>query len=140
MSAAANDSTSVVRYHSVAGKRDVDRIPFVEIFENRLQGVVSSESAVERVYCAFIDADDGGYYSSTNNNRPDAGMAKRLNWLLQEAQAQFGAERVKRFTLSGQRKPEQASIVFSRFLNYLRHVELHSAAGPVPEMSWFVGP
>lgn len=152
-------TTSVVPYPSLCSSRDVDTVPYVEMFGNRLQGVVSSGSDVERVYCAFIEAGSGDYYSSTNNNRPDAGMAKRLNWLTDEAVAQFGVERVARFLKfdldtklmtgsllataalrRGSRRAEPANTVFSRFLNYLRHVELRSAAGPVPEMSWFVGP
>ena len=43
------------------------------------------------------------------------------------------------YRLRGPRRPEPAGAVFSRFLNYLRFVELPSAAGPVPEMAWFVG-
>jgi hypothetical protein len=139
-------------------KRDVDTVPFVELFANRVQGVVSSGSDVERVYCAFIEAGTGHHYSSTNNNRPDAGTDKRLGWLLDEAASQFGLERVARYlearcdpgTLKraaeiraalrgGQRKQEPAGTVFSRFLNYLRFVELQAADGPMPEMSWFVG-
>jgi hypothetical protein len=138
--------------------RDVDTVPFVELCDNRMQGVVSSGSDPARVYCAFLEAGSGDYYSSTNNNRPDAGMAKRLNWLAEEAVKQFGAERVARYlqvpadpaqvkrsaeivsllTRRGQRKQEPAGTVFTRFLNYLRFVELPPAAGPLPEMSWFV--
>jgi hypothetical protein len=138
-------------------QRDVDTVPFVELFNNRVQGVVSSGSDVERVYCAFIEAGTGHHYSSTNNNRPDAGTDKRLNWLLEEAARQFGLQRVARYLeapgdpdkikraseirfalRTGQRKQEPAGTVFSRFLNYLRFVELKAADGPVPEMSWFV--
>jgi hypothetical protein len=138
--------------------RDVDTVPFVELCDNRLQGVVSSGSDPARVYCAFLEASSGDYYSSTNNNRPDAGMAKRLNWLAEEAIKQFGVERVVRYlqvsvdpaqvkrpadivsllTRRGQRRQEPAGTVFTRFLNYLRFVELPPAAGPMPEMSWFV--
>ncbi len=139
-------------------QRDVDTVPFVELFANRVQGVVSSGSDVERVYCAFIEARTGHHYSSTNNNRPDAGMDKRIGWLLDEAASQFGLERVARYLEAacdptrlktaaeiraalrgGQHKQEPAGTVFSRFLNYLRFVELQAADGPMPEMSWFVG-
>jgi len=82
-------------------KRDVDTVPFVELFANRVQGVVSSGSDVERVYCAFFEAGTGHHYSSTNNNRPDAGTDKRLGWLLDEAASQFGLERVARYLEAG---------------------------------------
>ncbi len=136
--------------------RDVDTVPFVEMSNNRVQGVVSSGSDVERVYCAFIEGATGHHYSSTNNNRPDAGTDKRLGWLLDEAARQFGLQRVARYletptdpaklkkgaeirySLRGQRKQEPAGVVFSRFLNYLRFVELTAEDGPLPEMSWFV--
>jgi hypothetical protein len=139
-------------------KRDVETVPFVELHNNRVQGVVSSGSDVERVYCAFLEAETGNHYSSTNNNRPDAGTPKRMGWLLEEAVKQFGVQRVARYLRvpvdpatvksSGQivsllmsrggRKQEPAGTVFSRFLLYLRHVELPGAMGPMPEMSWFV--
>lgn len=140
MPEASASNTSMVSFPCVSGRLDVDTVPFVEIYQNRLQGVVSSGSDVERVYCAFIEAGTGDYYSSTNNNRPDAGMSKRLGWLRNEATARLGSARINDFVARGQRKQEPANEVFSRFLQYLRHVELQAAAGPVPEMNWFVGP
>jgi hypothetical protein len=151
------DNTAVVPTPSPA-KRDVDTVPFVELFDNRVQGVVSASSDPNRVYCAFLEAGTGNYYSSTNNNRPDAGMPKRMNWLLEEAARQFGLERLARYLQvpadpasvthhsqligllmrRGACLPEPAGTVFSRFLGYLRHVELPSGVGPLPEMSWFV--
>jgi hypothetical protein len=142
----------------VPAVRDVATVPFVELFNNRVQGVVSSGSDIERVYCAFLEAGSGNYYSSTNNNRPDAGTAKRLGWLMEEAVRQFGLARVARFlqspvdpsqirgyshlvgimTSRGRLQKEPAGAVFSRFLNYLRFVELPPATGPMPEMAWFV--
>jgi hypothetical protein len=153
------DCTALVPHPEAAANRDVDTVPFVELSGNRLQGVVSSGSDVERVYCAFLEAGSGVHYSSTNNNRPDAGTEKRMTWLVEEAVKQFGVERVVRFlqvpgdpsvyknaaqissalVRRGQRRAEPAGAVFSRFLNYLRFVELESAAGPMPEMAWFVG-
>ena len=79
-----------------------------------------------------------------------------LSTLSQRYVLQFGAERVARFlqlpgdvtaTTSGRellgRKHgmtvrAEVSAVFSRFLNYLRYVELQNSAQPVPEMAWFV--
>jgi hypothetical protein len=158
MARATPENTAVVPSAAPAASRDVDTVPFVELAGGRLQGVVSSGSDVERVYCAFLEAGTGHHYSSTNNNRPDAGTPKRLTWLTEAAVARYGAERVARYLqvpgdpsrvsraaevvspllARGARKQEPAGNVFSRFLNYLRLVELPSAPGPVPEMSWFV--
>jgi hypothetical protein len=141
-----------------AEPRDVDTVPYVELADGRLQGVVSSGSDVERVYCAFIEAGTLAYYSSTNNDRPDAGTAKRLTWLLEAAVAQYGVARVLQFLQvpldpskvkrpadilaevqrRGSARKENPGLVFSRFLKYLRYVELPNPTGPVPEMSWFV--
>src|SRR5689334_13134793 len=116
------DQTALVALPQAGAARKLDKVPFVEMFNGRLQGVVSSDSDVARVYCAFLEAGTGDHYSSTNNNRPDAGMAKRLRMLVDEASTQFGAERVERFlhlggdprTPRGTRKPEPAGEVFSR--------------------------
>jgi hypothetical protein len=136
----------MVEHPRVPGERKIKDVPFVELFNGRLQGVVSSGSDVERVYCAFLEAGSGNYYSSTNNNRPDAGMAKRLRMLVEAAIAQFGEERVVQFLQvrgdphvpRGSLKAEPAGEVFSRFLNYLKRVEQRTAPGPIPEMDWFV--
>jgi hypothetical protein len=120
---------------------------------------VSASGDINRVYCAFIEAGSCNYDSRTNNNRDDAGLSKRMGWLCTEAVAQFGLAKVADFLglsdqagLTGgnsvawaaQRKgrhvKQQAAEVFSRFLNYLRHIELTTESGAVPEMSWFVGP
>ena len=141
MSTPLSDSTAVVPSAAPA-VRDVDTVPFVELFNNRVQGVVSASSDPNRVYCAFLEGGTGNYYSSTNNNRRDAGIPKHLGQLLSEASRQFGRDRVDRFLGGGARmqreRAEPAGTVFTRFLNYLRHVELPSADGPMPEMSWFV--
>src|SRR5262249_57454654 len=133
------------------GRGEVDGVPLVEMYQGRLQGVVSRSGDINRVYCAFIEAGTCQYDSRTNNNRPDAGLPKRLGWLCDEAVAQFGLEKVVRFLgLEGQngltsgqsiawavqrRGPhgsEQAAEVFSRFLNHLRHVDLPAQPGPGP--------
>jgi hypothetical protein len=136
------------------GERDLATVPFVELAEGRLQGVVSSGSDIERVYCAYVNAGDLGYHSSTNNNRPDAGTAKRIRWLVEAACAQYGAEAVARYlqldvavkgpgdiqtaiARKGRPTGQPAGMIFSRFLDYLRFVERGCAAGPVPEMAWF---
>jgi hypothetical protein len=158
MATVTPENTSVIPHPEPSGERDVETVPYVELVGRRLQGVVSSGSDPNRVYCAFLEAGSGDHYSSTNNNRPDAGTTKRLTWLVEEAVAQFGLERVVRFlelpgdpsayqrpgdvvaalTRRGTRRQGPAGVVFSRFLNYLRFVELETAPGPVPEMAWFV--
>ena len=78
-----------------------------------------------------------------------------LQALMSEAIAQYGIEQVIRYlnvpgdlavlksevdilARTGTAKKEPASEVFSRFLNYLRYLELTTSAQPLPEMSWFV--
>lgn len=142
-----------------AAPLDVETVPFVEMADGKLRGVVSSGSDIERVYVAFVEAGSLAYYSSTNNNRPDAGTAKRVGWLLEAAVAQFGVDAVARFlqlpvdltkmkkysdvhavVLSkGRPRSEPSGETFARFLGYLRRVELTCPPGPVPEMAWFAG-
>jgi hypothetical protein len=143
----------------VSNSRDIKKVPFVELFNGRLQGVVSSGSDIQRVYVSFFEAESLDYYCSTNNNRPCGGLrgypCKHLEAVLSEAIAQYGIEQVSRFlkvpgdinqiktaydilSRSGTLKKESASEVFSRFLNYLRYLELNSSNQPLPEMTWFV--
>ncbi|GAK51144.1 hypothetical protein U14_02386 [Candidatus Moduliflexus flocculans] len=141
-------------------KRNVKKVPFVELFNDRVQGVVSSGSDINRVYVAFIEAGTGDFYCSTNNNRPCGGLGGRpcshIQEMLEEAMAQYGTARVGRFLkipidvsqvtaawgliqhLNGSQKKEPANEVFSRFLTYLRYVELPTSKHPIPEMTWFV--
>ncbi len=156
--ARASASSLAGRAAFVAETRDVELVPYVEIAEGRLQGVVSSGSEIERVYCAYVEAGSFAYYSSTNNDRPDGGTAKRLLWLIEAAVAQYGAARVlaaleiplepgprtaaevhAHVLGRGTPRKENSGRVFSRFLEYLRFVELPAPQGPQPGMSWFVG-
>ncbi len=145
---------------TVTGKRNIQKVPFVELFAGRLQGVVSSGSDIERVYVSFFEAGTLDYYCSTNNNRPCGGLrgvpCKHLQLLVKEAVVQYGVEQVARFLqipvdltqikneqdifkrLRGSPTKEPAAEVFSRFLAYLRYLELAQADQPMPEMSWFV--
>ena len=138
-------------------RRDLQKVPFVELFNGKLQGVVSSGSDISRVYVSFFKAGTGEYSCSTNNNRPCGGLrggpCKHLDALVENALAQFGAERVGRYLgipggvrgsweitsqLGGHAIKEPAGEVFARFLDYLRYVELPSSDEPRPEMAWFV--
>ena len=153
-------SSFVHRQHTVLpSKRNIKQVPFVELFNSRLQGVVSSGSDIERVYVSFFEAGTLNFYCSTNNNRPCGGLGgypcKHLQALLKEAIAQYGIQQVVRFlkvpgdlsslqdagailARHGTVKKEPASEVFSRFLNYLQYIELSTSNHPIPEMNWFV--
>lgn len=144
---------------AVGGKRDIKKVPFVELFGDRLQGVVSSGSDIQRVYVSFFVAESLNFGCSTNNNRPCGGLGgypcKHLQLLLQQAIAQYGFEAVVQFlrvpgdlsqletavdilARKGSAAPETAGDVFSRFLHYLRYLELSPSSQPLPEMAWFV--
>jgi hypothetical protein len=151
--------TSVIAGQSAPGKRDVKKVPFVELLGGRVQGVVSSGSDVRRVYVSFVEGGTGNFYCCTNNNRPCGGMygssCKHLQLMVQEAVLQFGASTVAKYlglkdpesfqdgsamlaSLNGSLQKESPGIVFSRFLNYLRYCELKCPPGTVHEMAWFV--
>ncbi|WP_229401765.1 hypothetical protein [Micromonospora okii] len=141
-----------------ARPRKLAKVPFVELADGRLQGVVSSGSDVERVYVSSIAAAGHGFTCSTNNNRPCGGLrgapCKHLHALLDEAVLQYGVERVGRYLrvdvsdgvstgaelasrLDGHHEPTPAAVVFSRFLRHLTYLELPAADGPLPELHWF---
>lgn len=137
-------------------KRKLQKVPYVELYERRLQGVVSSSSDPKRVYVSFIEAGTGNYACSTNNNRPcgGGGMCGHLRALVDNALAQYGAERMARYLgcadveianaddiarqLPGTRTVHDPGVVFARFLDYLRYTALPSSTEPLPELAWFV--
>jgi hypothetical protein len=159
MSNASHESASVVRSHAQLKPRKLQEVPFVEMYKDRLQGVVSSGSDIERVYVAFFQAGSMNFSCSTNNNRPCGGLrgspCKHLTALLSEGALQYGVERVARFLqipgdlpagmtpreliryIRGSATKGEAGVGFSRFLNYLRFIELKGASAPLPEMTWF---
>jgi hypothetical protein len=136
--------------------RKLAKVPFVELADGRLQGVVSSGSDIERVYVSSIVAGTLTYHCSTNNNRPCGGLrgtpCKHLLSLADEAVLQYGYERVGRYLgvdlvevpdtraltqrLSGH-EPSAAAPVFSRFLRHLAYLELPESNEPLPELHWF---
>lgn len=141
-------------------KRNTKKVPFVELFNGRVQGVVSSGSDINRVYVAFFEAGTGDFYCSTNNNRPCGGLSgsrpcSHIQEMVDEAIAQYGGVAVGKFLkipnaaderanawvmfqeLKGSQKHEPANEVFSRFLSYLRYIELPPSRLPIPEMTWF---
>lgn len=145
---------SVVRVIPAVVPRKLARVPFVELAEGRLQGVVSSGSDIERVYVSSIVAGTHNYHCSTNNNRPCGGLrgspCKHLRVLVEEAARQYGLERVARYLrvdaqdatqlvdrLRGAHEPAPAAVVFSRFLAHLAYLEVPGTAEPIPELHWF---
>lgn len=137
--------------------RKLAKVPFVELADGRLQGVVSSGSDLARVYVSSVAAGSHGYSCSTNNNRPCGGLGasscKHLRQLVEEATLQYGVARVARYLkieadgvttgaelagrLRGRHEPTPAATVFSRFLRHLTYLELPETTGPVPELHWF---
>lgn len=151
---AAGRRRSTVRLVPPVVPRKLAKVPFVELADGRLQGVVSSGSDIERVYVSSITAGSHGYSCSTNNNRPCGGlgsrMCKHLQALVEQAILQYGAERVARYLrvefdgdgelihrLRGQRESTPAATVFSRFLRHLAYLELPETTEPLPELHWF---
>jgi hypothetical protein len=145
-----------------ARPRKLAKVPFAELADGRLQGVVSSGSDIERVYVSSVAAGTYTFACSTNNNRPCGGargsFCNHIGALISEAVLQYGAERVARYlrveTLDGeltaqsiaagmsaahppQADTKAAAPVFSRFLRHLAYLELAPTTAPLPEMQWF---
>ncbi|ONH24285.1 hypothetical protein [Pseudofrankia asymbiotica] len=139
--------------------RTLAKVPFVELAEGRLRGVVSSGSDIERVYVSSIVAGTHEYSCGTNNNRPcggltGGGLCNHLRALVDAAVLQYGGGRVARYLrvdgarevtsaddvvarLRGGRARLEAAAVFSGFLRHLGYLELPDVALPVPELDWF---
>jgi hypothetical protein len=136
--------------------RKLAKVPFVELAEGRLQGVVSSGSDVSRVYVSSITAGEHGLSCNTNNNRPCGGLSgahpcNHLRGLVDAAVAQYGTERVARYlrveppeddgdiwaVLHPVAAPGRTPEVFSSFLRHLAYLELPPSTEPLPELQWF---
>ena len=154
------EKSSTARVIPPARPRKLAKVPFVELADGRLQGVVSSGSDIERVYVSSVAAGTYTFACSTNNNRPCGGargyFCNHIQALIAEGVLQYGAERVARYlkveleqpdaqgiaTVMGATRPAQgdtsaAAPVFSRFLRHLAYLELAPTTAPVPEMQWF---
>lgn len=143
-----------------ANERKLKKVPFVELADGRLQGVVSSGSDINRVYVSFIKSGSHDFYCSTNNNRKCGGLygspCKHITSLIDEAVLQYGSRQVIQFlkvpmdsesecsgreiiaNMQGTLQEEPASTVFSSFLNHLQFLELEESNEPLPEMEWFI--
>ncbi|RSN51659.1 hypothetical protein DMH08_30190 [Actinomadura sp. WAC 06369] len=151
------ERSSSVRVVPPVRPRKLAKVPFVELADGRLQGVVSSGSDVARVYVSSITAGTHGLSCSTNNNRPCGGLrgsypCKHLQSLVAEAVLQYGRERVGRYlkvdagedgdladALNGTKDSAPAAVVFNRFLRHLAYLEVPASPEPLPEMHWFPG-
>ncbi|ANN17334.1 hypothetical protein SD37_17900 [Amycolatopsis orientalis] len=145
-----------------ARPRKLAKVPFVELADGRVQGVVSSGSDIGRVYVSSVAAGTYEFACSTNNNRPCGGargmFCNHILALLNEAALQYGVERVARYLrvevaaeeLTAQAvsqvmiaaRPSQgdstaAASVFSQFLRHLAYLEFEPSTAPVPELQWF---
>jgi hypothetical protein len=156
------EKSSAARVIPPARPRKLAKVPFVELADGRLQGVVSSGSDIQRVYVSSVAAGTYTFACSTNNNRPCGGargsFCNHILALIDEAVLQYGAERVARYLrveiadgepnapgitagMSATRPPQgdttAAAPVFSRFLRHLAYLELAPTTAPLPEMQWF---
>lgn len=145
-----------------ARPRKLAKVPFVELADGRLQGVVSSGSDIGRVYVSSVAVGTYAFSCSTNNNRPCGGargmFCNHIQALITESVLQYGAVRVARYlrvevageeldaqaiawgmsgTHPAQADSAAAAQVFSRFLRHLAYLELAPTTAPLPEMQWF---
>ncbi|MFF5157493.1 hypothetical protein ACFY3N_14745 [Streptomyces sp. NPDC000348] len=156
------EKSSTARVVPPALPRKLAKVPFVELADGRLQGVVSSGSDIGRVYVSSVGAGTYAFACSTNNNRPcggaRGGFCNHIRALVGEAVLQYGAERVARYlkvevdgeapdgdsvtramtaTRPAQDGGSAAAQVFSRFLRHLAYLEFEPTTAPLPEMQWF---
>ncbi|MBV2155315.1 hypothetical protein [Kitasatospora sp. SUK 42] len=156
------EESSTARVVPPALPRKLAKVPFVQLADGRLQGVVSSGSDIGRVYVSAIAAGGFEFACSTNNNRPcggaHGGYCKHLTALIAEGVVQFGGARVARYlrvdteaaepdagdigrvmTAARPAKAESspAAAVFARFLNHLEYLEFEATTEPLPDMQWF---
>ncbi|SDC70204.1 hypothetical protein [Streptomyces prasinopilosus] len=156
------EKSSTARVVPPARPRKLSKVPFVELADGRLQGVVSSGSDIGRVYVSSVAAGTYAFACSTNNNRPCGGargwFCNHIQALIGEAVVQYGAGRVARYlkveaadgeldgdslthAMRSTRPPQgdgsAAASVFSRFLRHLAYLEFAPDTAPLPEMQWF---
>jgi hypothetical protein len=154
------EKSSTARVLPPARPRKLAKVPFVELADGRLQGVVSSGSDIGRVYVSSVEAGSYTFACSTNNNRPCGGargmFCNHILAMINEAVLQYGGERVARYlkvepeeptgqaigsAMTGSRPAQggsgAAATVFSQFLRHLAYLELPPTTAPLPEMQWF---
>jgi hypothetical protein len=151
---AAWEQRSVVRVVAPVEPRKLAKVPFVELADGRLQGVVSSGSDIERVYVSSITAGTHALSCSTNNNRPCGALhgyaCKHIRMLADEAVLQYGMDRVARYlrvevaedgdlidSLNRLVERTPAAVVFSRFLRHLAYLEVPDSTEQLAKLHWF---
>ncbi len=125
--------------------RGIKKVPFVEFYNNKIQGVVSSGSSLERVYVCVLDFNTNTFTCHTNNNRPCGGlrgsMCSHLNSLLTNARTVDsirGLEIINKTYGLTQDGSARYSEVFTRFQEKLRFLELNNTKDEyIPEARWF---
>lgn len=155
------ERASAARVLVPARPRKLAKVPFVELADGRLRGVVSSGSDIGRVYVSSVAAGSFEFACSTNNNRPcggaRGGFCNHILAMIGEAVVQYGSVRVARYlrveigdeataqdigVAMMRARPAQgdagaAATVFSQFLRHLAYLELAPTTAPLPEMQWF---
>ena len=125
--------------------RGIKKVPFVEFYKNRIQGVVSSGSSLERVYVCVLDFEKNTFTCHTNNNRPCGGlrgsMCSHLSALLQNARNDDTINNLDVINKTCgliQDGSARYSEVFTRFQEKLRFLELNDTKDNfIPETRWF---
>ena len=121
---------------------DLPEVPFLELCDGRLQGVVSSESHAERVYASSISADDHGLNCHSNDDLRCGGLGehaacRHIEALLAQAVKEFGASRVAAYLaidvsegeplgagLHPTSAPSHATEVFASFMRHMAYLEV----------------
>ena len=123
-----NNSQIIVTEIRKAQRKDFKKIPFVEIYQNRLQGVVSSGSSGERVYVCVIDANTDTITCHTNNNRPCGGLrggaCSHIKKMHASASRSLDINQGDYSYYKSVDKKARYPNVFSRYLNYIRYLNL----------------
>ncbi len=122
----------------------VKKVPYVEFHDNKIQGVVSSGSSIERVYVCVLDFNKNTFTCHTNNNRPCGGlrgsMCSHLSSLLSNAKSVDSIRNLDVINKTYQLRQDGSarySEVFTRFQDKLRFLELIDADDSIPETRWF---
>jgi hypothetical protein len=127
---------------------DLPEVPFLELSDGRLQGVVSSESHAERVYASSISTGDHGLSCSSNDDLRCGGLGedhacRHIDALLAQAVHEFGAKRVARYLkidvaegealhrgLHPTSAPSHAPEVFHSFLRHMTYLQMPVTGTP----------